>query len=414
MTKIGLGGSIAISELVVVILTPFIIPRDINNFRKDGMKTLINLTLLWLLGAVFADFYNQIPLRFAIKGIATPIVYLCLIICCYHILKADIRHFRWFILGCAISYLISTFVFQRATSLGGEVSMDQAIEATVDYKLYWVRFVDEYLLLPIRGWFLATPSLYTLMAAGGITVFSLLQGARSASLAYSISFALLFLGARGKVGKEFIKRHLVLLCIAMLCMMIVVRSGYKYALSKGILGELEQKKYELQTRTGDSALQMLMAGRVAFFVGIYAAWEHPIVGSGSWAFDYEGLYLDFLQKYGEQEDYEYAMKIQDRRSYVSRIPAHSHIVTFWLWHGIGGLIFWIYVIWLVMITGIRYLDVVRELFGYFALAIPIFLWDVLFSPSGNRVSESVLFVLCVLVHKIAKERKFTLNAGERR
>ena len=77
MTKINLGGSIAISELVVVILTPFIFVREMKNFKKDGIKTLIVLTFLWLFGAIFSDVYNHNFISFALKGIATPVVYMC-------------------------------------------------------------------------------------------------------------------------------------------------------------------------------------------------------------------------------------------------------------------------------------------------------------------------------------------------
>ena len=290
--------------------------------------------------------------------------------------------------------------------------MDMAVEETVDYKLYWIGFVDESLLLPVRGWFLSTPSVYSLIAVGGAAMFSLLQGARSAFLSYVISFVLIFFGTRARNGIEFVKRHFGLLCLVIICMMAMAKSGYKYAASNGLLGESEEKKYEEQTKAGDSPLQMIISGRVVFFVGAYAALEHPIVGRGSWAMDYDGIYIDFLRKYGVQEDYERAIEVQRRHTFIGKIPSHSHIVTYWLWHGIFGLIFWSYILWLVIVTVMRYLDVVRELFGYFALAIPTFLWDILFSPAGNRVSEAVLFVLCILVRKMAKGNKWIATSIE--
>ncbi len=407
MARISIGGSLAITELAFICATPFVVTREMPNFRRDGIITLISLLLLWFLGAVFADIYNGINLIFSLKGVATPVVYLCNVICLYHLLRRNVKATRWFILGCALSYVLSTFLFQRASSVDDELSLEQAIDKTIAYKLYWKGLIDHFVLLPVRAWFVSTPYLYCILSIAGVAAYSLYIGARSGFLALAVSLVLVYFGKQSKKGGRFIKRHFIFIGMALLCVMLGAKYLYQYAVTKGCLGEEEQRKYEMQTRGSSSALHMIMAGRIEFFVGGYAASQHPIVGRGSWAIDYDGLYLEFLNKYGAPEDYARALQFFTNHPGIrKRIPAHSHLMTYWMWHGVFGLLFWAYVLALLLKTLIRNLDAIPELFGYLSLGIPIFVWDIMFSPAGNRIPEVVIIILCLLSQKEANSRRF--------
>ena len=80
-----------------------------------------------------------------------------------------------------------------------------------------------------------------------------------------------------------------------------------------------------------------------------------------------------------------------------------------MWHGIWGLIFWLVVIVLAIKTLFTRMHVYPPWFGYFAIAIPIFFWDVLFSPFGSRVQEATLFVAFLLVSKLHNNQKHALD-----
>ena len=55
-TRISLGGSIAISEVLLVAYAPFIYVQKINYFKDSIVSKLILLSVLWLAGAIFSDF----------------------------------------------------------------------------------------------------------------------------------------------------------------------------------------------------------------------------------------------------------------------------------------------------------------------------------------------------------------------
>ncbi len=170
-----------------------------------------------------------------------------------------------------------------------------------------------------------------------------------------------------------------------------------------MLGEAEQKKYELQTKEGESVMRLLMSGRAEFFIGLFASVKQPFIGRGSWAVDKEGICRDFLYNYGSHEDYEALLKSSYMQTGLCFIPFHTHIITYWMWHGIFGLMFWVYFLYVVVTTLRSRMHTVPGLYGYFAVVIPAFLWDLFFSPLGARMNEAMLLLLCLLVRMIDRD-----------
>ena len=256
--------------------------------------------------------------------------------------------------------------------------------------------MDHFALLPIRGWYLTTPWLYSVLAAGGASAFSLLSGARSKFMMLFATFVMIVFCAKNSNRVRAMQKHIFIVLVGLLCAFSIGKHIYTYSAQKGFLGEKELRKYELQSREGD-AFHMLMAGRVEFFVCLYAACQQPLIGRGSWAMDWDGIYPEFVFKYGSEQDYAKLQKTIIETNNLHVIPFHSHIATYWMWHGIFGLLFWLYVLWIVVGLMRKNLWNVPELFGYFIATIPLFLWDLFFSPIGERFYEAVLIVLCILV-----------------
>ena len=406
MTRINLGGSIAISEIAMIALAPILLLKNYLYMKKDKCLLLFGLSITWLIGAVFADWRNGTHISFALKGAATPIVMGSAIIFMYAHLKKDVRNIKWFILGVSLSYVLSTFVFQRAASLGLEEYSRDALERTIDYKLYWLNLVGQFAMLPVKGWYMSTPLVYSVFASIGMAGFSLFTGVRSQLLAFSMSALIILMGRKSYNTMLRIKRHLIIAVVLLGVLGLCLKNLYRYAAVSGMIGESERRKYERQSQGSDSALKLLMAGRVEFFVGLFAIKGNPVIGRGSWAIDTDGIYPEFVYRYGTDDDVRQLVETMRRNSSMcTLIPFHTHIITYWMWHGIFGLAFWLYALYLVIGVLKNRMYVVPELFGYFAIVIPSFLWDVFFSPLGARVEECALLVLCLLVKKINSQVK---------
>ncbi len=50
------------------------------------------------------------------------------------------------------------------------------------------------------------------------------------------------------------------------------------------------------------------------------------------------------------------------------------------------------------------MHVVPDLYGYLALSIPFFVWDILFSPFGSRISDGSLIAVLLIVMNLEKGR----------
>ena len=407
-TQINLGGYLGISEFIMLAWAPFVFMRNRNLFRRDCVMPVLCLAFLWLCNGILSDVVNGVPLRMSIKGLANIFVVIATITCVYPLLRKCPNHLKWFLLGSAISSVISIFVFQKGSAYNANVASgsQSLIESVVEYKLFWLNMACQWGMLPIMGWYPSVPMAYSMFALSGLSVFALLRGGRSAFLAIVASLFLILIGKKRQASIRFISKNIILIILGLGLCAVGVKVVYKKLVTTGVLGEGEQQKYEVQTRQGEDILHLLMGGRVEFFVGIFAAAEKPFIGHGTHALDVDHYYPRFVAEYGNEEDAVGLASWYDRMSregLAAHIPAHSHIVMFWLWHGIFGLIFWGYVVCLILSVVKSHLHVMPEYFGYFACVIPSMLWAIFFSPFGGRTEKCVLIVCCLLVRAIKKQ-----------
>lgn len=412
MTQLKLGAKIGISEVGCLFATPFLFFRDYPLYKRDGVLSYFTLALLWLAGALFSDFYNHSSFEQIIRGFSVPLTVFACSVCIYHFLRRNPDNLKWLLFGIAVSSVISIFVFQRGSAgdLAAEGDMSRAIESVVGYKLFWVTTIKTWLILPIQTIYLKLPSVYVIPAMICVAVVSAKSGGRSAFAMTILGLALLMIGGKQVVKMRRIKRFLPILILIMVGMMSAIKSAYSYAATHGYLSDAETVKYQRQTTHGSDIKSLLMSGRGDFFIGLIAALDKPLVGHGSRAMDFHGYERDFLQKYGTLEEVDRYNK-NIAQGYLHGIRAHSHVISFWMWHGLAGLIFWVYVFYLVVQTVRKRIDLIPEWFGFLAVALSEFLWDYFFSPFGLRVSECALFCALLVLVRVERMRKFGLGYG---
>ena len=179
---------------------------------------------------------------------------------------------------------------------------------------------------------------------------------------------------------------------------------YRVSATQGWLGEDALKKYEQQSRGETGIMSLLLGGRMESFCGLIACVDKPIVGFGPWAMDNDGYTGEFLEKYGTYEDasnyYEHMEWNLAHGRTQHMIPCHAYITEFWCWYGIFGLLFWIYVIFVL----IRYLRrdcwAIPQWFMWIAASIPGYFWGIFFSPWSDRVGGVVFVVACLMARAV--------------
>ena len=75
-------------------------------------------------------------------------------------------------------------------------------------------------------------------------------------------------------------------------------------------------------------------------------------------------------------------------------------ISFWLWFGIFGLLFWLYVLFQYMRYFKKDLATVPQWFGPLGIFAAPFLWNFFFSPLGARVPTGIFIVLIMMTRAV--------------
>lgn len=168
------------------------------------------------------------------------------------------------------------------------------------------------------------------------------------------------------------KRSLTAQLLLILFTGLIIFFAYKNAVTNGLLGEEEARKYKEQTSTGTN---LLFSSRSEIFSEYLAISESPIIGHGSYApmtAEFRQKLLPWLLENNLKTN---LIQLESGIDYV--IPVHSGILAFWVWFGILSVPFFAYVLHkAILVIRTRALP---PIIYYFAILI---CWDVFFSPFG--------------------------------
>lgn len=425
MFLIGLGsatqfhfvGSLGISEFPLFLIAPFIFITDCHELKRDGFMPFLLLTLLTCLGCVISSLVNFTPSIVLIKAFAMPYSIFATTVVMHRLLRKNLRGLKWFIIGVLLSGIISIFIFQPEvyTNKAGYIySGDEATALVVSNPLFWSSKIKSLIMWPISAFYLSVPTGYSICATFAGVLVSLFGSGisgRSAALSTFLAFMLIVLGKKSRFRIKSMGRHIGIVIFGGILAIFMFKSAYSWAAKSGLMGYEAQEKYRYQTRTGESALKMLMAGRMEFFCGLMACLDHPIVGFGPLQEDKDGYVERYLNRYAALEDYEkyikWASETAAKGESIRKIPAHSYITCFWINNGILGLILWLYVLYIFYKYFKNYAHGIPQWYGYICLGISGQIWDIFFSPYGGRVSVPTL-ICAILFCKAVVERKLIL------
>lgn len=409
-SELQIIASLSFTEVFVFAAAPFIFLKEKDYMRRNGIMPFFWLSLLVVVGCVVACLVNHTASVFVLRGMAVTCLLPCVVVVGHWMLRRDMGGFKWMLIGTAISSVLCTFVFQKSvevTGLAGGIAGEGAVDAIMSGPIYWITRLNAMLEAIPKGWYLQCP---TFVAVGiplfmaGFSMLTTTSGRSAALGAIGMAVFLLIGGKKRETIRSRLCNKFGLWCCIAIVGIFCMHSLYRVAATQGWLGEEALNKYEQQTKGGSGVMALLLGGRMESFCGLIACVDKPIVGFGPWAMDNYGYTSDFLSKYGTQEDFESYVKTMEwnlangKTSHL--IPGHAHITEFWLWYGIFGLIFWLYVIFVF----IRYLKqdcwVVPQWFMWIAASIPAYFWSIFFNPWADRIRGVVFIVACLMARAV--------------
>jgi hypothetical protein len=376
-------GDLYIAEFLLAFAgIPLIMTRGRRLLRREFAMIYI-LMALWLFGLVIADAYNNTPVVDRMRGTALIIFFALDLASLTILLGHNQRRQLLFLVGHTIGSLSFVKLQPNAAS------------ADYPWKFGYAQGVTLLVMLVASYYYNRRRYLVSVMLILGICATNLIFNYRGPVLELLIALVLVHPIVPERVGNLRILPASRIVRTFVLVILTIGAAGTARELVHlvtqfGIVDEDAQAKNEAQAQGGN----LLLGGRPEFAVGLRAALDSPIIGHGSWAKDpkyYEMLY-DALVESGEQDE-------QRGGDIISGgdplIPAHSGIVNAWVWAGIFGLVFWIYIVWLVM-NGVLNIALMRPPFAplYMWLVISMF-WDIFFSPfaASRRITDAFLLVV---------------------
>lgn len=405
------GVSLSITELTVLLIAPCVFLREYPAMRRNGVSTFFYLSLSVIVGCIVGSIANRSPFAAVLRGLATTSLISCSIVVSHWIIRRNPGGFKWFLLGVAISVIVSTFFFKRSVEV---VSLGESVEEIMSGPLFWISRLKPWFYLPVTACYLNVPIVISASLPLLFALISMLisTSGRSAALGAIGFAAIAFVGGRTRNSIfRFTKRFWAMFFMAVIAV-FVIHAVYRVSVLNGWFGEKALAKYEAQSAGENSLGRLIMGGRAESFIGLLGCRDKPIVGWGPWAMDTQGYREEFMSKYGTLEDYEaiqrsLQMQAMYGNTFRKLIPCHAYITEFWLWYGIAGLIFMLYVIFVLL----RYLRqdcfAVPQWFGWIACGIPSMFWAIFFSPFADRFSFS-LFMVAVLMARAVRKGCFAL------
>ena len=391
-TKIFFFGALSISECVVFAIAPFVFIKNLNLLKRDGF-----MPLLWMIAGLFTSMLVSAKLNYTanvyiFKSIALIYAIAAFIVVFHSLLRKNPNALWLFWVGVFISSIITIYAFNPTVQVSESgyafIGQDSARDI-MNGQMFLIGRLKYILQLPIFGFYLKIPVLYSvLMAVVYILVMMLTTvSGRSASVVILLGAAAIFVGGHRRSAMRSIGKHLIVYAILGAVVALLFKSVHSYLAKNGTLGDEALAKYENQTQEGSGFLKILMSGRQEFFMAIPAALDKPIVGHGPFASDTKGYVEEFIYKYGsalQVRFYEAGKQQANRLGYKMPIPSHSHIMGAWVHYGLFGLIFYLWVIFVVIRHFKKYAGAIPQWYGYFALTLCQFMWEVFFSAFSSR------------------------------
>jgi len=421
-TKIFFFGALALSELAIFLIVPFLFLRQFKRMRREGFLTFVYMLGLIVVGMLVSAACNHTPFPYVFKQFAVFYGFFSYYLVFYNLLHDNFKGLGWFFVGVAISEIITIWAFNLTTEVSsggyGILSKVEA-EQVINGPLFWIGRIRRLGELPMFMEYLKTPLVYSLsfpLLFVGFALAVSISG-RAQSMCVLVGWAMILLGRKSRKSMRMIGRHTIAFLIVGMMVLIGYKYTYSYAARSGLLSSDAQTKYEHQTEQGTGALAMLMSGRTEFFIALMAIKDRPIVGFGPGAEDNYGYTEKFLAKYGTYEDiqqYYFMWQYMMYHGIRPMIPTHSHLMAGWVWCGLPGVIFFVWMLFVLYKHVKCYLGAIPQWFGYFALTIPSMVWSIFFNPVGVKWNIGLLMAciyfaravgrgIIILPHELEKE-----------
>lgn len=388
--KFNIVGEISISELFLLVYTPFIIAKI--RWRKTKELKTITLAYSVLLAAqIFSEVLVSNGLSSSLKGLAITVVsYLHFIFLFYYLTK-DKR----LILVIILSQIAMKLFF--GISLEEQSAEDIWAGEAATYLKFYIAPLTILIFLAISVIYKNRnfPILFSLL---GI-VFILLGARSSGGMALFAGMVAYLMEHKQLIPN---KRALV---VTFVLLLLAGYAFYVYYVNRVLEGEITSGNSQqlLLCKNPYNPLELLMAGRGEVWVGWQAFMDRFWFGHGAWAYDITGHYQRLMYTLSDN----ILALTKDKVSYHFLIPSHSVVVGCGMMNGIFAFLSIIYIIFYFLKRGFITLGFCERKYllvlAYYEYNL---FWNALFSPQSHfRQTLPIAFAIILSLYLSSKNKK---------
>lgn len=382
---VNVVGELMFSDIAVLILAPLMLMNRNLNFNQPYLKPIMILLGVWLIGVILSDLVNGTSSGNMMRGMAAIIFFALHLFVFFVLIDGQRERLVPPVIGSAVAVLV-------LWTTGSDDFWSESLTDT-PWKMGG-GFAVTILFIVVLGLFVKSERIKgkTLLFLAPIHLF---LNARSLFLTTVLAgFASAF---QIKVTSEKTRKMILIGVLASVVVGFPVATSIYGSLNEaGVFGEEAKEKYLKQTAGGE--VNIIIAGRSESLVSFRAISDAPLLGHGSWAESqyYYYMYLAHLEAVGKDVNWGV---VDAKESFL--IPSHSMLFSAWVYHGISGAVFWLFILFITLKALGKIIGVATsrqpstlELLVLFAL-----LWDIFFSPFGQarRCIEAIYIVAACLI-----------------
>lgn len=394
--KFNIVGEISISELFLLIYTPFIVSK-IRWSKAKGLKKVTIAYILLLTIQIISEVLVGNGLSNSLKGLAITVVsYLHFIFLFYHLTK-DKR----IILVIILSQIAMNLLF--GTSFEEQSAEDILAGEAATYLKFYIAPLTILIFLAISVIYKnrSFPILFSLLG-----IVFILLGARSsggmALFAGMVAYLMEY--------KRLIPNKKALL-VASVLLLLAGYGFYVYYVNRVLAGEITSGNNQqlLVCKNPYNPLELLMAGRSEVWVGWQAFMDRFWFGHGAWAYDTTGHYQRLMYTLSDN----ILALTKDKVSYHFLIPSHSVVVGCGMMNGIFAFLSMIYIIFYFLKRGFITLGFCERKYllvlAYYEYNL---FWNALFSPQSHfRQTLPIAFAIILILYLSDRNQKKQISSN---
>jgi hypothetical protein len=385
-------GKIYIGELLALIYLLFS-SRQRNEVQLP--MALIVLGGAWVFSQILSDFVNHVTVADSLKGIGAPALMATTLVALFRYFSLNPLRLPSFLLGTTVGFLLDLYISPTPYFLynpwkwglgvsllgAGVIFFSFFLKTLISAKWSNASFLIFAVVYGLIGF--ANDSRGGLIPLLAFTAFLLFQHR---------GFLEWFNNLFGNGRRGFLRAILFLIAFVLSLNFLLTW----VFITPVVMSMLPSALVEKNLKQSSNTYGILLGGRMEIFSASRAFLDKPLLGHGSWpkdpSFKYKVYALQQLQASGSginSSDFDTPDFKQN-----DLIPVHSHLFQGFVWSGLFGGLFWLYVLYLLVNTFLANFQGMRF---FFFLGLVQFTWNILFSPFGYSARfESALFLGAIL------------------